>query len=777
MSRSVTFNGQTIFKPGAISRVRANSNAQLGSTTNGIVALIGEADGGQPNTVLTISDPALAKETFTSGPLADALRLAFQPSTDPNVSAGAFQVLCYKTNQSTQASTTLPGSVAVLAGTVTGASTALILTVTGGGMTADAHIGRWILVSGEKRRIVDNDVTTITLEKSLSAAPPNTTAFSILENQLTLTSKKYGVEANQIGVEFEAGSGTDKYIVTISLGNSVVEQSPEILGDPALYVRYVGGPALDSGPVTVATTSVITVDVAAAPLLNAYAGMVLVLPNGLQRLIASNTAADPAVITLTAGHELTAAQAAEIVGGTAYIKNITSAVASITGAAGVATGFTTTCVLVPVSTTDNLSLTFNVNETLRQFIDRVNATTNFRLSAGAGINLDTTLMKTFDFGTRATNVDVRFDSAITPSTKGTFRRDLQGLVDWINSFSSLATAVRTTGAAGEGDEIPSVTGGVSGTPLDTVIYLIGGTRGISANSNFQAGFDAMMLNRINHIIPLISQDLTNEGYGSTATFSSVSAQLSSFVAEANSSGKNECGAYLGMAGTKSALITKLNQLNSPDIQMVGQKVTHLDVDGNLKEFQEWGLAVQAAGYRAGISEVGEPLTHKPILCSGLSNDSSWSTKDIGNVNDLLKAGLLFAEQKTSGGFRWVRDITSWVNDDSEFYIAGSTRDACRFMAYDFRTQLEDRFTGPKATLATVASVREFAAALLSEYKNQNIIVESLDPETNTKLLPGWRNLRVFLSGNTLTVRVELFPVVGISFQLVDITLQNVKLVA
>lgn len=778
--RSITFNGQTLFRPGAISRIRTRSSGSLGPTATGIVAILGEADGGEPDTVIEIADPALAKEIFTSGPLADAIRLAFTP-TQATVSSGAFKVLAFKTNASTQASTTLPSSATVLTGTSTAASTTTAVVLTAGGMVATGsgeHAGRWLLAGGERRRIVSNTVDTFTVSPGFSTAPLNLDALAVLENQLTVTSRDYGLATNQIGIEFEAGATTNKWVVTVSKGTSI-EQSGEILGEPAMTLRYEGGPvvAASSGPITVATTGVITVDVGAAPLINAYAGMVLDLPGDLRRLILSNTAADPCAITLAVGHELTAAQAADSVGGTASVRNITTVVANITGASGVATGLTSTATVVPASAADNLALTFLPSETLTAFVERINTTTNYRAAVGPTFNGATTLMKTLDFGVNSTAVDVRFDFGVTPTTKGHFRRDLQGLVDHLNTYSELVEATRTTGAAGEGDELPTGTGGVWGTTQDTVVYLSGGTRGISTNTTFQDGFDALLLERINHIVPLISEDLTNEGNGSTATFASVAAQLAAFIAEANSSAKNECGGYIGMEGTRTQLNTQANVFNEKHIQLFGQKITGIDVDGSVYQFPEWGQAVQAAGSRAGLAEIGEPLTYKSIMVSGLTQDSSWTPKSTTDVNSLLGNGVMFAEKVENGGYRWVRDITTHISDDEEFNIAGSTVDAVRFVAYDFRKKLEDRFTGPKGTLSTIASVREFAAAQLGQYLRDNILVESLDPETLTVLLPGYRNLRVFLNGAVLTVRAEIFPVQGITFEIVDLTLLNTNLVA
>ena len=503
----------------------------------------------------------------------------------------------------------------------------------------------------------------------------------------------------------------------------------------------------------------------------------LQLANGQARLITGNTAADPTVITLDAAHVLTTTEAADLIGTAATVRAVTACTATITGASGVATGMTSSVTSVPVSALDDLNLTFIANETLRQFVDRINSTTNYRASIGGGVNGDTTLMKTFDFGTRATAVDVRFDAAISPSTKGTFRRDLQDAIDWINDHSELITATRSTSATAEGSELPLVTGGVAGTAQDTVVYLVGGTRGISSNTNWQDAFDLLLKERINHVVPLISQDLTNEGYSSTATFKSVAAQLAAFVNSANSSAKNECGGYIGMKGTRTDLINQTTSLNNKDIQLFGQKFTVLDVDGNLTEQQEWAAAVMAAGMRAGLPEVGEPLTFKLIQINGLSQDASWDWKDITDANALIKEGVMFAAQKPGGGFRWVRDITTYKSSTEEFFTAGSTRDATRYVAYDFRFNLEEKFTGLKAKPATVASIREAASVLLEGYRQQSIIVESLDPETGTKTHPGWRNLRVFISGNTAIIRVEIFPVQGITFEHIDITLQNVKLAA
>lgn len=777
MARSINFNGMTLFRPGGLTRVRVSPLSPIGPTATGILGLIGEADGGEPGTVITIDDPALATDTFTSGPLADAIRQAFDPSNDGKIPSGVFRVYAYKTNASTQSSSFMPGPTAnaLISDTTQAGSTTTVINATTT-LVADAHIGRWLTTAGELRRIVDNTTSTITVSPGFSTAPATSAAIKILSNPFTVTSRDYGEATTQIAVEIEPGVTSDTYIATVSKGTTV-EQSPELGGKAFLEIKYVGGPTPLLGvttdyavdlEVTAATTSTVSLDVGGStPTLNQYANMLVQFSDGKQRKITGNTAADPTVLTLDASSLLTAAEAAAAVGQTATIRNVTSATATIAGSSGVATGLTTTV----APTADDLSITFTSTMTLRQLVEQLNGTTNYEATIPAGVNPDTTLMSSFDFGTRATAVDVRFDNTISYSSKGTFRRDLQVMVDWFNEFSELTYAERGDGASKDGSELPQVTGGVSTTTRDFYITLIGGSRGISSNSDFQAGFDALIEKRLNHCVPLISEDLTNEGYGSTATFASVAAQANEFASLCAGIGRNENGVYLGMSGTRTELITQAANLNNADVQLFGQKMTVLNAAGTLTELPEWIMAVTAAGMRSGAEEVGTPLTFKSIKCNGISQDSSWSPRSITDQNALIQGGVMFAEQTPQGTYRFVRDMTTWLNDDNICFVDGNMREEIRFVAYDFRKQIEDKFTGDKATAATVANIREYAASLLVSYKAQNILVDSLDPETGTTVIPGWRRLRVFSNGNIVTIRVQIFPAAQVLWELSDISVQ------
>src|SRR5690606_20466610 len=156
-----------------------------------------------------------------------------------------------------------------------------------------------------------------------------------------------------------------------------------------------------------------------------------------------------------------------------------------------------------------------------------------------------------------------------------------------------------------------------------------------------------------YVVPLIDADLAAEGHGSTATWDSVAAQLASHIGQANNGTHHERGAFIGYSGTKSKIINKANLFNSMDIQLVPNGVRVLDAVGNLVDKGPKMAAVIAAGMRSGVAEIGEPLTYKYLPVYGLTNHSSWSPSDNTDVNDLIMAGVLFAEENEGQGFRWV----------------------------------------------------------------------------------------------------------------------------
>jgi type VI secretion system secreted protein VgrG len=118
MAINVSFNGSTIYKPGAYSQEIIDLGGGFPLSPTGLIALFGESSSGTPgaqvtniaNNVFTPDQmPAIIAE-YGSGNLVDACNFLFAPGADGAIPAGAQAVYIYKTNASTLASLALGGS-------------------------------------------------------------------------------------------------------------------------------------------------------------------------------------------------------------------------------------------------------------------------------------------------------------------------------------------------------------------------------------------------------------------------------------------------------------------------------------------------------------------------------------------------------------------------------------------------------------------------------------------------------------------------------------------
>lgn len=111
MATTIFFNGRVTAIPGSYSEVDATGLAVVGLGASGIVACLGEAEGGSPyngdTPVHQISNPGKVGRTFRSGDLREAGNILFDPSKDPDIPSGAQEVKFVKVNPATRSSTLL----------------------------------------------------------------------------------------------------------------------------------------------------------------------------------------------------------------------------------------------------------------------------------------------------------------------------------------------------------------------------------------------------------------------------------------------------------------------------------------------------------------------------------------------------------------------------------------------------------------------------------------------------------------------------------------------
>ena len=112
MAITINFNGALLAAPGAFSQTVTNLTGGFPLAPTGIVAIIGEAEGGEPGVsagvqTFTSEDIAALSDTYVAGPIVDAARSLVNPGNDPRVPNGASIIRVYKTNSSTKSNITL----------------------------------------------------------------------------------------------------------------------------------------------------------------------------------------------------------------------------------------------------------------------------------------------------------------------------------------------------------------------------------------------------------------------------------------------------------------------------------------------------------------------------------------------------------------------------------------------------------------------------------------------------------------------------------------------
>ena len=118
MAINVSFNGATIYKPGAYSEEQIDLSGGFPLSPTGIVAIFGESSSGIPgalvpnisSNVFSPNDMTQIIQQYGSGPLVDACQFLFAPGADGAIPGGAQAVYIYKTNASTQAQLVLGGN-------------------------------------------------------------------------------------------------------------------------------------------------------------------------------------------------------------------------------------------------------------------------------------------------------------------------------------------------------------------------------------------------------------------------------------------------------------------------------------------------------------------------------------------------------------------------------------------------------------------------------------------------------------------------------------------
>jgi len=699
-----TFNGATIIKPGAYSKVIVEMLTGFPLQPTGVVGIVGEAVGGEPRVIDILSRERIqdAKARYKSGPIADALELLVNPSKDPRVPNGASTIVVYKVNAGTQSQLNL--------------------------VSADSI--NQILLKSANYGDDENNLNVLV------------SAGSVTDLNAALAGSVAGPFALAGGETLILISGNTTYTFTNTLVGAAITASA-LVAELNTAARWSGSikPVIASGTSFVA----LTVDPLVVIGATRDYGYLKVDPASTLDLIAGITGENRGrkggrFVTLRKGS--TVETTLEIGGldvmSIKYVGAGTAATMTLQDVAGVRK-LTTVCT---GAAGDNLDLTLRdadgkVKYTVKQLVDLINAHAAYEamvLFSNPDVNADH-----LDFYSA---LDIRNVAAV-------LRRDTQDMLEKVNA-GQLATATKISNIY---KEVATF-----GTPR----FFAGATDGTSTNADWVNAFEAFKEERINVVVPLISEDV------GALSIDSINAAAAAHAAWGwSTTGRSERSAFTSKKAAKEAFKTACRNTASGYVSMFGQEPQVLNRLGELEFLRPWAAACIAAGLRCG-AEVGEPLTFKLVNVNNIRvADGSWNPKK--DYAEMIEAGATILEPLDSGGFRIVLGNTTYGADPNFVWNRESVVQAAGYIAYDLRFNLELVFTGTKARTGTAEAIANFIKSRMTAYLEADITVGD---DLNEGL--GFSKLGISVQGNTALINISVTPVQGVDFILPTIYLSDIR---
>jgi len=725
MAINVTFNGATIYKPGAYSKTLIDLGGGFAVGPAGLIAVIGEADAGAPgaaeiniaNNRFSADQLVTIRNKYRSGPIADSAAFLFAPASDAAIPSGAQTVWYYKTNQSTQATLALGSSYGDVDAAEYGiGGNRLTYTSTLVGETAPTVTG------------AEFDATAIAGGETFTYTSQGDSATT---NIFTATAAAITVALMQTDLD------------------NTANWSLAALPTDATFT---------AGGTDVATTITATMNADATANQNGY-GRTFELSAGAGLGTvdeATNATVEPSV-TVTIDSKRDDIQESDTLGGSIVMTVGNDGSINANTAATVTVDADNIILLedaVAVYTLPKSSYT-----TIKQLVDEIDLKP----------------------GWNATVADSAFNQASPDSldevaalgclsASGTEPARLKSDADDVDFFFGNSSQASITGQS---------TTGLPDAAIET--FLAGGTKGATSPADIVDALDKFTKFHVNSIVPLFSRDATDDiadsltDAGSTYTIDGIHQLVKTHISLMKTTKRrSERQGYLSQKAAFADCKTKAGDLADGRLQLFIQDVRQTSAQGTIQFFQPWVGSCMMAGARGG-APVGEPLTFKFMNASGIRHTAqplSTAEEDIVvdfdpdlQSDEAIQAGITFMENPQTGGFRIVVDNTTYGIDDNFVFNRANVLYAADIVAFNLRTQLENRFVGKKNTIA-VSDVTSAAASALDAFLSAGIIVSTPDAA------PGYKNLVARIEGSTIFVDVIVKLVEGIDFVLSEITVQR-----
>ena len=736
MAINVSFNGATIFKPGAYSKTTIDLGGGFPLSPTGIVAIFGEADAGAPgsaetniaNNVFGPDQLTQIRDKYGRGNIVDAAAFLFAPGADGAIPGGAQAVYIYKTNASVRA----------------------MLDPVEAGTT---DFGRL------RARQWGTSGNQITFKNTLTAEVAASVTGSAITFPYVVT-----LGSNDT-IKYRLNGGAEA-TATIAAASYADIAALNVAVNTAL-----GASTLVASAGTAANTMKLSQAAGSNLQRNGWGrSFELTAANGLAGLghvVGLSTAASEPMATLAVRNPVTTLEEGATVGG----EIIMTLGRDNTGSCSAA-DVTISASAIVLNQTGASPASISLNKadfpTIQAVVDYVNTLPGWTASAGS-ILLGQLSPNVLD---RVSGAGAFHTSAGNPAR---IKRDADRVADFFSLSSQVELIPLSSASEVKKVGLPDQQG------VPNALYLSGGAKGATASSDVVTALSKFEKFRVNSVVPLFSRDATDDiadqltDSASTYTIAGIHQAVKTHLSlMATTKKKSERQGYLSMKASYAACKVEIATMAAARIQMVIQDIRQTDSEGNIKWFQPWAGAALLAGARGG-SPIGNPMTFKYFNMSGIRQTAqamSTAEQDIVTdfdpdtmYDDAIANALTFWEAPQTGGFRLVVDNTTYNKDGNWVYNRANVLYAADVLAYDFRNQLENIYVGLKNTVSA-AEIKSTCEAILSSYLAQGITVSTSDAKN------GFKQLVVQINGNTVNISVVVKLVEGIDFVLADITLQR-----
>lgn len=434
------------------------------------------------------------------------------------------------------------------------------------------------------------------------------------------------------------------------------------------------------------------------------------------------------------------------------------------------TGVAATCSVTVTATTltttvsggsgSNLALTLSAFPTMNDLVAYLNAQPGYTAAVGSAAVGQLAATAT-DEGT--------FTAGSTFGNK-TFRLK--------SDAAKLALAVLNTSATVS--LVFPTSGSIAGLPAVTTAnkFLASGARGGTSNAIFNAGIDALQAVAVNFIVPLFSQDASSDIVASvdptdstsTYTIDSINAYVLTHVTAMSTlkRKKNRQG-FCSKRNTFAAVQSAAQNLASARISLCFQDIKDVGANG-IVQFQPWMGAAKAAGMQA--AGFYKAIVNKGINISGAVQagvvPSDYIPTLDSNQETALLSGLLPVAPRTTGGFTWVSDQTTYLRDNNFVFNSIQAMYSADTIALTTAQRMQNAFVGQSAADVSASVALAALAGIMGDMLRLKLIARSDDAPN------GYKNARITISGPVMSVTVEIklagaIYFIPINFQVTQVT--------